>query len=262
MEAIVRYLTFEPGGGTYTDLLTTNLNFAESPELAALYGAEPWDGVSAPQPFPQETRSGLLTRAAMLISSNHETNPFKRGAFVRRRLTCVPVSPPANLPADALTPPPFDPTASTRERFAQKVTPLECAGCHKSFTPFGYALEAYDGLGRYRTDERIIDEDGGEIRTVPVDTSVEIEIIPGQPELVNDAVEMSAALAANWLADECFARQYFRYTFRRRESVGDECILGGILQNLRETYDGEPGSLKHAMLEVALQDAFKNRIVE
>jgi hypothetical protein len=198
----------------------------------------------------------------MLISSNHATNPFKRGAFVRRELLCTPVAPPANLPADALNPPPFEPNTSTRERFEKKVAPAECNGCHQSFMPFGFALEAYDGLARYRTTERIIDDGGQIVAEVPVDATATVEIDYGEPIAVSGPVEMSQALAEHGLADECFARHYFRYTFRRDESIGDECVLGSILDNVRAAPDGTTGGLKRAMLEVALQAAFKRRIVE
>jgi len=251
IEALVTYHVEQ---GNYRDLLDSPLSFARSPELAALYGVAPWDGQSQPPALPADERSGLLTRAAMLISSNHTTNPFKRGAFIQREILCTPVSPPADLPPGSLTPPPFDPNASTRERFEAKVESPTCAGCHSTFTPFGMALEAYDGLGRYRSEERLIDEAGDEVASVPIDTRVTALLPEGSLEIAGP-VELSAALADSEKSNECFARQYFRYSFRRFEQPGDECVLASLLERV-----GPTGSLREALRQVALDPAFQRRL--
>jgi hypothetical protein len=156
-------------------------------------------------------------------------------------------------------PPPFDPNASTRERFEAKVAPTGCAGCHSTFTPYGMALEAYDGLARFRTDERLIDDDGQEIGTVPVDTAVDAEI-DGQTVPLAGPVEMSEALADSQLAAECFARHYFRYTYRRAEQPGDECSLAAVLGEVAPEMS-DSGSLAGALRQIAMGDAFKQRVV-
>ncbi|HMI94024.1 MAG TPA: DUF1592 domain-containing protein [Polyangiales bacterium] len=255
IEALIQRFTFD-SDGQYADLLRTDLNVTRSPALAELYGVSPWDGSGQPGSFAAGQRSGLLTRAGMLISSNHGTNPFRRGAFIRRDLMCIPVKPPANLPPGALVTPPFDPTASTRERFERKVAAPECAGCHATFTPYGMALEAYDGLGRLRQSERLIDDDGNQVGTAEVNTRVQAEIDANALPL-NGPVELSSALAESELVQECFARHYFRYTFRREEQIGDECALSGILE--RGT---DAGSLRAALRDIALDPAFRRRVVQ
>ena len=251
IEALVAYHVEQ---GNYRDLFESDLNFARSQALADLYGVAPWDGTSDPGALPDGERAGLLTRAAMLISSNHGTNPFKRGGFIQRDILCTPVEPPPNLPPGALTPPPFDPMATTRERFEAKVESPTCAGCHATFTPFGMALEAYDGLGRFRTEEQLIDDDGNLLGSVPVDTQVSASFPEGMQEL-SGPVELSQALAESERANECFARHYFRYSFRRVEQPGDECVLSGLLERV-----GPTGSLRDALRQVALDPAFKRRL--
>src|SRR6185503_5774767 len=64
-------------GGSYAELLTSNLVFTRSPRVAALYGVSAWDGGANIPTFPAGERSGLLSRAALLVEGNEVTNPIK-----------------------------------------------------------------------------------------------------------------------------------------------------------------------------------------
>jgi hypothetical protein len=241
IEELVAHYTFDEPG-SYRDVLTTNLILTRSPRLAALYGVKAWDGHSRPASFSERERGGLLTRAALLISGSHATNPFDRGAFVRRQLLCEPIEPPSDRPPDAFMPPAFDAAASTRARYERKVSPIGCKGCHDLFTPYGYALEAYDALGRFRSDERLIDDLGAELGRLPVDSRAQVQIEPGQRVHVENAVELGRALAGSSVASECLARQWFRFTFQRRETRADACTITQLHGVLLE--QGLPGLLR------------------
>jgi hypothetical protein len=69
-------------------------------------------------------------------------------------------------------------------------------------------------------------------------------------------VEFNAQLAQSSLVDDCFARQYFRYTYRRDESTGDSCALESIRDDV-----APGGSLRQALKDVALGPAFRERVV-
>jgi hypothetical protein len=85
MRDLTELFTFEKSA-TLADLLTTDLSVTKSVDLARLYGVTPWSGSGA---YPTlENRAGLLQRGALLVSSLEQTNPFHRGAFVRRYLLC------------------------------------------------------------------------------------------------------------------------------------------------------------------------------
>jgi hypothetical protein len=254
LDSLVGYYTYETGG-TYRDVLTTNLVFTQSDRVAALYGIEPWDGSSDPQTFPDGERSGLLTRAGMLVAGNELTNPIKRGVFVLRSILCQDVSPPSNLPAEALALPDADPDLSTRERFEQKTASDDCAGCHIVLNPLGFALEPYDALGRYRSDERIFDDEGNLENTVAIDPIVDV-VLGADSATVTNPVEYSQVLSENPLVDECFARQYFRYTYRRDEQPGDSCALASVRDSV-----APGGSLEAALKDVALSPSFRERLV-
>src|SRR5690606_22828163 len=123
------------------------ISVTPSTDLAALYGVEPWSG-SGPYPtFPSGERAGLLQRAALLVSNLEQTNPFHRGALVRRAILCddLPQPDPNSLPPGALDPPPFDASQTTRERFQQKIEGNGlCENCHLAFSPIGYVMESFD----------------------------------------------------------------------------------------------------------------------
>jgi hypothetical protein len=240
--------------GSYADLLASNLVFTRSARVADLYGVSPWDGSGTPPSFPAGQRAGLLTRAALLVEGNDVTNPIKRGAFILRSVLCEDLEPPTNLPPDALTLPPFDPNQSTRQRFETKTSPMECTGCHSIINPLGFALEAFDALGRYRTEERVFDDDGTLANTVPVNPAVDLTL-GSDTVTVNNAVEYATALAARPETAECVARQYFRFTYRRHEEAGDTCTVAAI----RSRVEGA-GSLREALKTVALEPWFREKV--
>jgi hypothetical protein len=254
IEELVGHHTFDTAG-TYAELLTTSDIITRSRRLAALYGVEPWDGHSRPEQFVRGERSGLLGRAALLMSGGHGTNPFARGAFVRRQLLCEPIQPPAQRPPDAFVLPAFDPKTTTRVRYENKVSSPSCKSCHDLFSPYGYALEAYDALGRHRSDERLIDDSGAQLGSLPISTKVRLWLDPGSPVDVTGPVELSEALAESPLASECLARQYFRFTFQRRETRAEACTIEQLTHAL------EQRGLHALYRDVALTPAFTKGIV-
>ncbi len=257
LDALTAYYTFEQDGHI-SDLLTSNLSFTDSPILAELYGVEPWDGVGQPPEFPQGERAGVHTRAANLVTGDHTTNPIHRGIDIQERLLCAHIPPPpADLPADAFDPPPLDPSKTTRERIDDKTADSQCIACHQLINPFGHTLEAYDGLGRYRTSERVIDGSGDVLAELPVDSSATLLGLPDNPE-VSGPVELATIAAAQPAYLHCFAEHYFEFTYRREpnESESDVCVMEQI-----ESEAGD-GSILSALGEVALQTEFRVRGVE
>ena len=259
IEALTGYFTWDHPGAL-KDLFTTQLSFARSPQLAALYGVQPWDGVSAPPSLPADQRAGLLTRSAFLLTGTHTTHPIHRGAAVRRRVLCDELPAPTALPPDALTPPAPHPGLTTRQRFENKVANQPCAGCHVAINPIGYVLEQYDALGRFRTQEKIFDESTGALlNTLPVDSKAVAAVLADDPSLISTGAELSQKVAVSGKAEACFARQYFRFTTRRMETTADACVL----ERLRTiTAAEDPGSLQTAFKQLALDPTFRTRKVE
>jgi hypothetical protein len=65
----------------------------------------------------------------------------------------IPPDPPPNVPAfkeaDSSKPAP----ATMRDRMEQHRVNPTCATCHKMMDPIGFALEAFDAAGKYRTSD-------------------------------------------------------------------------------------------------------------
>jgi hypothetical protein len=158
------------------------------------------------------------------------------------------------LPAEALALPPVDAGSSTRQRFEAKTAPAECAGCHLSINPLGFALEAYDALGRFRTTESIYSDEGELVASVPVDAAVQLALDGGLVSAA-DPVAFSRAIADSPKAVECFARQYFRFSRRRYETASDACTVRAIAEAA-----GDSGTLLDALRAVALHPSFKTRL--
>lgn len=99
-------------------------------------------------------RGGLLGMAAILAVSSypHRTSPVLRGKWMLEAILGTPPPPP---PPDV---PQLEETKGAavhtlRERLAQHRANPVCASCHSRIDPLGFALENYDVLGRWRTED-------------------------------------------------------------------------------------------------------------
>jgi hypothetical protein len=129
--------------------------------------------VSLPADSP---RRGLLGQASILtITANGvETSPVKRGVWLLEKLFGTPPSPP---PPDV---PPIEPdirgATTIRQQLEKHRNVQACADCHAKIDPLGFALEAYDPIGHFRSaypNGAAIDTTG-EYRGQPVNNPADI----------------------------------------------------------------------------------------
>lgn len=109
-----------------------------------------------------ETRRGLLGKGGILLVTSHadRTSPVVRGKWILDNLVgAPPPPPPPEVPA--LPDSPGAKPLTMRARMEQHRANPVCANCHKLMDPLGLALENFDAVGAWRTD------DGGQ----PLDTS-------------------------------------------------------------------------------------------
>jgi hypothetical protein len=244
------------------DLLTTNLSVTRSPDLARLYGVEPFTGSGEPPTFEAGTRIGLLQRGALLVNALEGTNPFHRGALLKRNLLCtaLPQPDPNNLPPGSLELPATTDAQTTRQRYEAKVAGNGlCEGCHALFSSVGYVMEAYDALGRYRTVELVFDEETGEkIAELPIDVSASVTI-GSETRQVNNPAELMQAIAASGQVEACMADKYFQYAMRRapQAATEDKCVTIDLSQKLGDPSLGMAGALK----SIAMYSSFFQRKV-
>jgi hypothetical protein len=145
------------------ELLTANYTFLNE-RLAAHYGIP---GVHGSQ-FRRVThadgrRHGLLGHGSILTVTSHatRTSPVLRGKWVLDNLLGTPPPPP---PADvpALPEKGAGDAVSVRARLEQHRRNPTCSSCHSRMDPLGFALENFDGIGKWR----VRDEDGSSIDAV------------------------------------------------------------------------------------------------
>jgi hypothetical protein len=100
-------------------------------------------------------RGGLLGQGAVLMATSHSarTSPVLRGVWVLDNLlNSPPPPPPADVPA--LDESPVEGRKlTTREQVERHRADPGCASCHARMDPLGFALENFDVIGRWRTED-------------------------------------------------------------------------------------------------------------
>ena len=137
------------------ELVTANYTFVND-RLAQHYGIPNIHGNHFRRvTWPDDRRAGLLGQASILTLTSYanRTSPVTRGKWVLENVLGTPPAPP---PADV--PPLKDreegaPPTSLRARMEIHRTNPACATCHRTMDPLGFALENFDGTGRWRTTE-------------------------------------------------------------------------------------------------------------
>ncbi len=131
-------------------------------------------------------RIGLLGQGSILmVTSRHQhgvdaayTTPATRAKWLRVHFLGVP--PPGPFPGAQPVKPELPITPQTR------VLPAEpCVTCHRNFFPLGYALENFDPLGRWRTDDQAgpVDASGAFVDGTPFNGVVELRrVLLQRPE--------------------------------------------------------------------------------
>ena len=97
---------------------------------------------------------GLLTQASLLATMAKEdrTDPVRRGKFILNQILCRSVNPPS--PEIVAMFKPLDLSKTAREQFQVHAESDVCASCHRLLDPLGLPFEHYDGIGRWRDDDR------------------------------------------------------------------------------------------------------------
>lgn len=246
-------------GGTYQQLMMSSHAGTLTPNLGAIYGINVAAAIVPPE-LPITERAGLLTRVAVLAQGRDETHPIKRGSLLRQRILCdeLALPDPAKLPPGSLSPPQLDASASTRERWEVKTSPAICQSCHTKINPLGFAWEAYDSLGRFRTSEAIYDNRGTILGTPPVDTRVSLALGDEDDQIFDSPTQVVEAIATSDKALNCFVKQWFRYSMNRRETRGDSNVVT-TLEKLMHT-DGL--GIKDLFIQTALMPNFTMKTLE
>jgi len=170
--------------------------------------------VSLPAPV-----AGLFSLGAIAFANagtNHPS-PIKRGVMVREHFLCAPIPPPPDNLDLTLLPRSGD-VVTNRDVYERSTSPSTCSACHSLFNPMGFAFEAFDELGRYRTMDNGVDVDlsGSLVGTRDADGAFA------------NMTEMSDKLSRSEQVSECFALNAFRFASGRIESESELCDVSKI----------------------------------
>ena len=156
-----------------------------------------------PVTFSPDERAGLLTLPSVLALGAYPVHPapVQRGKHILERLACQSLgSPPPGAEAEA---PPDLPEAeaTNRIRTASATSPANCAVCHETINPPGFAFEYYDAMGKYRTT------DNG----LAVDGSGSFSLQGGETFTFTSGVDLARQLSTSQQVKECYTTQWTQY---------------------------------------------------
>ena len=179
-----------------SDLLNAQVTFV-TPRLAKHYGLSIPDGVGIEADQLIEyglrkvpSRGGLLTQGSLLTMGGDDASMVTRGLFVLHDLLRGSVKDPP--PGTDTTPVPSAPGRSQRHVAEKRMKAESCGGCHAKFEPLAFALERYDGTGRYSVIDGFkndLRQDGevfipGAKKTVKYDTAPQLfDLLAASPRV-------------------------------------------------------------------------------
>jgi hypothetical protein len=216
-ERFFDYMVFQRGG-TFQDLITSPVALVNA-SLAPLYGldAAKYGADLTPVELDPGTRPGIFTRAGFLAANSLFNRPsaILRGAFIQKEVLCREIGAPP--PGAESTPQPTEGLATNRARTDAQTAGAACAGCHHSLiNPTGFALEAFDAVGAYQTNEK----DTG----AAIDTRATIAIGAAAVDVKGPA-ELMQAIAQSPEAQHCYAKKWVQYAYQRQLNSADACTV-------------------------------------
>jgi len=222
-ESVQFFTDFFRGNRPVLSLLDADYTFLNE-RLARHYGI---DGVIGPEwrrvdGMKAHSRGGVLGQAATLSkqSGASRTSPILRGNWVAEVLMGDKLPrPPKDVPQ--LPEDEANLTLTMRELTEKHTSDARCSSCHKRIDSYGFALEAFDAIGRYREKDL-----GGR----PINTRTR----------VMDGVEMDGleGLRQYLLTKgrEAFIRQFCRkllgYSLARAVQLSDQSVLDQMQKQL------------------------------
>ena len=234
----------EPGYDPEADRLPL---LAELPSLkVTTFDKAELRAVTIPDDHP---RGGLLTQGAILkvTANGTNTSPVLRGVWVCEKLLGMHVPPPpSNVPA---VEPDIRGAKTIRDQLALHESDPSCASCHKKIDPAGYALEAFDPAGRFRTNY-VMQRRGKLLEAAAIDGSNTLpESLGIEDGTFADVVELQQKLAANPrpLARN-FVSQLLTYATGGRPGFAERDALDAIVTQAADNDYGMK-SLLHAAVQ-------------
>ena len=225
----------------YRDLLSADYVYLNG-RLAKIYGAD----LPADAPFTKVTpeprdRAGVLTHPYLMtvFAYTGTTSPIHRGVFLSRSLLGRALRPPPEAVAPLA--PDLHPSLTTRERTNIQTGPAACMTCHGMVNPLGFALEHFDAIGRYRTEER----------GRPIDSSGQYQTRSEGTATFAGARDLALFLASSEESHDAFVRGLFHHMVK--QPIG--AYPAKTLPDLRADFAKSGFHIRKLMIEIAVNSS-------
>lgn len=209
--SLAEWLTFDEDGD-YRDFYTTTTAFVD-PKLATIYRvpAPSMDGFAKTELPDDGGRRGFFGSVAFLAQQAHptSTSPTRRGALIRERIFCTPLSPPP-ADVDASIPEPSADAPTMRERLEEHMSNPSCSGCHLLTDPIGLGFENFDGLGGWRTTEN----------DTPIDPSGDLDGV-----YFDDAWGLAQLVHDHTRTGPCLSNTLYQYATAHAATEDEEDLM-------------------------------------
>ena len=208
--------------GSVLDLLRANYTFLNE-RLAKHYGVPDVYGPAFRKvELTDENRRGLLGQGSLLALTSYpnRTSVVQRGKWILENLLGAPPPPPPPGAADGFSAHGNTGHMTLRQAMEQHRANPTCAVCHSRMDPIGFALENYNGIGKWR----VLDDTGATI-----DSS---GVLPGG-EKFNGPAGLTNLLLTARKTDfvTTFTRKLMTYSLGRGVEAYDEPVVRSIARD-------------------------------
>jgi hypothetical protein len=216
--------------------------------LAPVYGLSPTNFGTAlvKTDLDPTQRAGILTQTGFLSSYAIQNDPdsIHRGVFINSRVLCVKILPPPPNAGDLIE---LTPDMTNRERVEKTTGVGTCgAGCHSTLiNPAGFAFEAFDAIGQYRTMDR----------GKPIKSADSYPFREGAKSYTS-AVEFVRAIADGQQAHDCYTENWVTYLNGRDPAAEEMPVVSWYAQKSRA---GQM-SMKDLIVSTVTAENFLNRL--
>ena len=210
-------------------------------ELALHYGIEGIEGNHLRRVSLKGTpRGGLLGHGSFLTASANgvDTSPVVRGIdMLEKLLGYTPPPPPDDVPDIE---PDIRGAKTIREQLAKHREIATCAECHRKIDPFGFALENFDAIGRWRNEYG---------KNMPIDASGELpngDAFSTVPEFGKHIIKREGQFSRS------LTEKLLTYAIGRELVPSDRPAIDAILREMRQDNKG----LRDLIEAVVLSEVF------
>lgn len=234
-----------------SDFLTINERMARFYGIDGVQGDE-FRVVRVPEGMP---RGGVLTQASVLAvtSNGTRTSPVWRGVWILERILGDPPAPPPPNAGDIPPKVPGIDKATVRDRLRAHRERPQCASCHNSIDPLGFALENFDGSGQWRDREasgRTSDDFNNNDRRIDAKAQ-----LPGGAEFVGVRGLQDELLKREEQFLRCLAEKLTTYALGRELGYADEPMIADAVAHMKN--NGK--TLRSLIHFIVSSEAFRNK---